>query len=174
MTRDSKIAECPLVRALCLCVLSVVLTSCGDKEAPESSAARDTANSVAGSADQSESLIARDAWLRQPAPGQRMVAAFVTVENNSDRAYTLNHINSPQADSIEVHRTIYDEGIMSMRPVQHLTVPPQRELVFEPGGYHLMLSDVTGALKPGDQVPLSFHFTEGVTLEVSAEVRQIH
>lgn len=118
------------------------------------------------------------AYLRQPAPGQAMLAAYVTFNNTSNRAYKLNHIGSPRASSVEVHRTIYHNGVMSMRRVSHLVVPPQAKLVFKSGGYHLMLSGmergVEGALKPGDQIPLSFSFAGGLTLEVMADVRAVH
>lgn len=119
-------------------------------------------------------LSAEGAYLRQPAPGQKMLAAFVTFSNDSTQAYTLNHISSPRASAVEVHRTLYNDGVMSMRKVNHLVVSPKATIAFKPGGYHVMLSGVTGEFNPGDQIPLKFHFEEGVTLDVSAEVRAIH
>ncbi len=122
----------------------------------------------------SDGLEIEGAYLRQPAPGQSMLAAFVTFRNGSDHAYALVDVVSSQAGSISIHRTIYDKGIMSMRPVADLVIPPRTELVFKPGGYHLMLSDVEGNLEPGGQIPLIFNFAGGVSVEVTAEVRAIH
>lgn len=127
-----------------------------------------------GTAESPQALSVTGAYLRQPAPGQTMLAAFVTFTNDSNQAYTLNHVSSPRASAVEVHRTMYNDGVMSMRHVHHLVVPPKSELVFKPGGYHLMLSGVEGELKPGEEVPLHFSFEGGTSLSVNAKVRPIH
>lgn len=173
------ISPSTLIAALAL--FSSVLLGCSDasdNHSPTSASlpagASVPAETVEGSALASAGLAAEGAYLRQPPPGQKMLAAFVTFTNASAEAYTLNHISSPRAGSVEVHRTLYNEGVMSMRKVNHLVVPPKTTLAFKPGGYHLMLSGITGEFNPGDQIPLEFHFAEGVVLEVSAEVRAIH
>lgn len=160
---------------LCLGLL-LVLSGCGEDAAPSAGASQaqePQAESMQEAADAPQALTATGAYLRQPAPGQTMLAAFVTFRNDSDQAYTLNHVSSPRASAVEVHRTMYNDGVMSMRHVHHLAVPPKSELVFKPGGYHLMLSGVEGELKPGDAVPFEFHFEGGARLSVSAEVRPI-
>lgn len=172
-----------------LCLLALLLPGCSDANQEHEghnggdiSASESTAVSPAGGGEIQQidpppggiGLEALDAYLRQPAPGQSILAAFVTFKNSSNYAYTLDHISSPRAGSIKVHRTLYEEGVMSMRPVAHLVVPPQSELAFKPGGYHLMMSGLEGEFNPGDQIPLSFSFAGGTTLDITAEVRAVH
>jgi copper(I)-binding protein len=175
----------PLVRAGYLCLLVLLLPGCSDdsQENIGSDNGGGTVEVVPVGRDAieqidpppgAEGLVATDAYLRQPAPGQSVLAAFVTFENTSNYAYTLKHISSPRAESIKVHNTLYEDGVMSMRPVAQLVVPPQSELTFKPGGYHLMLSGLEGTFSPGDAIPLSFSFEGGTTLEVTAEVRAVH
>lgn len=114
-----------------------------------------------------------NAYVRQPAPGQTVLAAFATVRNASEESYALHQISSPQAESVEVHRTVYEEGVMRMRAEHHLVVQPGSELEFKPGGLHMMLIGVEGELKPGDKIPLIFSFDGDRTLEIDAEVRPL-
>ncbi len=172
-----------LMGAAYLCLLGLLLAGCSDdsQESADSDSGivevvpldRETIEQI-DPPPGAEGLVATDAYLRQPAPGQSVLAAFVTFKNSSNYAYTLEQISSPRAESIKVHRTLYEDGVMSMRPVAQLVVPPQSELVFKPGGYHLMLSGLEGTFNPGDEIPLSFSFEGGTTLEVTAEVRAMH
>ncbi len=45
-------------------------------------------------------------------------------------------------------------------------------VAFEPGGYHVMLMGLAGDLKPGDKVNLQLTFTNGGTVQATAEVRE--
>ena len=57
----------------------------------------------------------------------------------------------------------------SMRPLARIDVR-YGEIVFAPGGRHLMLFGVDPALKPGDQIPLVLHFSNKGVAAVSARV----
>lgn len=113
-------------------------------------------------------------YIREPAPGQHILAGFATFKNEGQQALTLNHVHSADASTIEVHRTQYEEGHMQMRRVNHLVVPPKSELQFQPGGYHLMLRGVEKKLKPGEQMDITFSFEGGVTVNAIATVRAVH
>lgn len=160
-----------LCSAPAIAVVSL-LSGC-DRPAPAATEQSNAPEASRSAPQQQAGLNATGAYLREPAPGQQMLAAFVTFTNTSGKAYTLNDVSSPRASAVEVHRTMYNDGVMSMRHVHHLMVPPQSEMALKPGGYHLMLTGVTGEVKPGDQVPLEFLFTDGTTLAVNAEVRPI-
>ena len=49
---------------------------------------------------------------------------------------------------------------MKMRKVDKVELPPHEEVVFTPGGNHIMLIDLSQALKKGERFPLMLHLKE--------------
>ena len=57
-----------------------------------------------------------------------------------------------------------------MRPVERIDLAGEPEIVFAPGGRHLMLIGVDPALKAGGQADLVFHFARGDPVTARARV----
>lgn len=113
-----------------------------------------------------------NAWVRAPAPGQVVVGGFMNITSPAEARLVAAH--SPVAAVTELHEMAMKEGVMTMRPVPHIALPPRQTVKLEPGGLHLMLIDLKKPLKAGDKVPLSLKVQSGKTtrtLEVQAEVR---
>jgi len=94
-----------------------------------------------------------DAWVRAPAPGQKVAGAYM--ELTSKQRSFLVSVASPAAGAAELHITTLDGGIMKMRPVGKIELPGGKPLKLAPGGVHVMLLDLKQPLKPGDKVPLT-------------------
>jgi len=64
-----------------------------------------------------------------------------------------------------------------MRAVDKVALPAGKSVEFKPGGYHVMLMDLTGPLKEGDTVPLTLTVEDRAgkkqTLEVKARVKAL-
>lgn len=111
-------------------------------------------------------------FMPQLAPGQTVGAIFMRITNNSPSDIVLNHVYAPIASNIEVHRTFYDEGMMQMRPVNHVRVEAGKSLVFEPGGYHLMLFGVEKQPAVGEAFNLTLEFEGGVSVATQVKVKR--
>ena len=61
-----------------------------------------------------------------------------------------------------------DLAMTSMKPIQQVRVPAGSDLVFAPGGKHVMLFDVNPGIKPGSPVPLLFTFADGQRITYKA------
>ena len=61
--------------------------------------------------------------------------------------------------------------MMAMAPVDQLEIEPGDTVTFEPGGYHLMLLDVSGMPAVGESVELTLSFELAGDIVVQAEVR---
>lgn len=94
-----------------------------------------------------------DAWVRAPAPGQKIAAAYM--ELTSRTSMVLVAVASTAAAAVELHNTTVDAGVMKMRPVGSIELPAGKAVKLAPGGLHLMLIDLKKPLKPGDKVPLT-------------------
>ena len=69
---------------------------------------------------------------------------------------------SPAAAAVELHEHTAQDGMMMMRPVQGpIPMPAEGPLVFQPGGYHVMLIGLRAPLSVGDTVPVSLLFDDG-------------
>lgn len=117
-------------------------------------------------------LEARDAWVRMPAPGQSLAAAYLTFVNRGDTDVHVADVSSPLAVA-ELHETVVDDdGVMRMEHrAEGFVVPAGGELVLEPGGAHVMLLDVDRLdLRLLEETDLRFQI-DGGELVVIAEIR---
>lgn len=104
-------------------------------------------------------------------PGQSTAAAYMTLHNNTDKTLVLNYAHSPIATEVEVHRVIYDQGMMQMRKVNHMSIDPGVTMRFEPGGYHLMLMGIENAPQPGETFAITLEFEAGYKITADAMVK---
>jgi copper(I)-binding protein len=124
--------------------------------------------SLAVAAPAPKPLTISNAWVRSPAPGQKVAGAYM--ELKSDATATLVGVSSPAAARVELHSMALDAGVMKMRPVENIALPPGTAVKLAPGGLHIMLLDLTRPLKEGDKVPLTLSIRHaGATTQVKVE-----
>ena len=115
---------------------------------------------------------ATDAWVRW-LPNKLPAACYVTLTNSSDKPVDLDleHVTSPDYDSVMLHRTVSSGSTSQMEMVDKATVPAHGVLKIAPGGYHFMLEDAKHKIAPGDTVHLRMKFSDGTTLDTPFAVK---
>ncbi|MEZ5645730.1 MAG: copper chaperone PCu(A)C [Burkholderiaceae bacterium] len=93
----------------------------------------------------------------------------------SPESVRLVEASSPVAGLVEVHEMKMEGEVMRMRATTALSLPAGQTVTLKPGGYHIMMLDVKGAVKAGEGVPLKLVF-EGAdgkrfSQDVTAEAR---
>ena len=68
---------------------------------------------------------------------------------------------------------INDGGIMRMRDVTAIDLPPGKPVTLRPGGLHIMMIGLKQQLQPGQSVPLTLRFENSGTREVGAAVGKV-
>lgn len=106
-----------------------------------------------------ENVRVQDAWVRLPPPGASIVGAYLTLEAKQNT--TLTSVESPAAETVEVHTMRMNNGVMQMRRLPSLPLDAGKPLKLEPGGLHLMLINLKKPLKAGDTVQFDLNFTQG-------------
>jgi periplasmic copper chaperone A len=86
-------------------------------------------------------------------------------------ADTLIGLSSPAANSVELHRTSFEEGVATMRKVDSVVVSPKTPLVLAPNGMHLMLHQLASPLEAGQQIPVTLRFQQAGEVTARIEVR---
>lgn len=118
-----------------------------------------------------ESIVVMDAWIR-PARGRPMTAAYLVLCNAGDDADALIAVAGAIADTFEIHRSSRnDAGVVSMVRIERVALPPSEIVRLEPGGAHVMVIGLHGAIEPGDAVPLTLRFQGAAPIEITAEAR---
>lgn len=113
-------------------------------------------------------LVASDVVVTRPMPGMQMSAAYLSLQNNSDRPIVISRVASAQYGLVELHETRVENGVARMRKLPELTLPAGAEVTLQRGGKHLMLMRPAG---PADSVTLDFFDGETLLLSVTADVK---
>jgi periplasmic copper chaperone A len=68
------------------------------------------------------------------------------------------------------HETRQEGDVSRMSEAGPLSVPPGGTLTMKPGGTHIMLMDLKGGLKVGQEFPLTIAFEKAETVAVPVKV----
>ncbi len=78
----------------------------------------------------------------------------------------------PGSGRSEVHRTSESEGVARMSALEKgLEIRPGESVELKPGGHHLMLMDLTRALKEGERIEGALVFEKAGSVPVTFTVR---
>ncbi len=116
------------------------------------------------------SLVITDPWVREAPPGADVLAAYMTIANPGANTATIIALSSPDFERIEIHRTLVEDGVARMVPVESLRIAAAERVVFEPGGMHLMLYNPKRQLREGDSVLLDLQQATAASIRVDVPV----
>ncbi len=103
----------------------------------------------------------------------RPAAGYFTLSNQTAQPRTLVGADSPACGMLMLHRSLTDNGVDRMTMLQDIEVPAQGQVVFAPGGYHLMSVSPSAAMIPGHSVPVTLRFKDGGAVTASFPVRGV-
>lgn len=111
----------------------------------------------------------RDGWVRQSVPGQSGTGAFMKL--TSPTGTKLVSISTPAAGVAEVHEMKMEGDTMKMRELSAgLDLPAGQTVELKPGGFHVMLMDLKGAVAKGTNVPLTLKFEDAKGVKTALDV----
>ena len=126
---------------------------------------------LAGAPAETPPIRVEDAWIRW-LPAGLPAGGYATLTNMGEKPLDLIAASSPAYAEVSIHRSVEQGGTISMEPVQRITIRAHATVDFAAKGYHLMLMQAKQPLKPGDRVPMTLRFSDGVELTVPFEVRK--
>lgn len=116
----------------------------------------------------SPSIEVTNAWVRSTVPGQMGTGAFMRI--TAKQSARLVGVTSPVASVAEVHEMKMDNDVMKMRAVPVLDLPAGKAVELKPGGYHVMLMDLTQPLIKDSKVPLTLIFRDDKGVQSKLEL----
>jgi copper(I)-binding protein len=97
-------------------------------------------------------------------------AAYFIIENTGDEDDALVDASSDVAGKVGLHETVTEGAMMMMRAVEEISIPAGGEAILEPGGYHVMLTELREELEEGDSFDVTLTFQEAGSVEVEVAV----
>jgi copper(I)-binding protein len=166
------------MRRTCLMVplVLIALTGCSKKADSGDKVENLLLGVATGSAEATDSpvsttgLTLANATVQLPAvPGRPAVAYFtLTVGDAAKGKLVAVHVD--HFARAEMHVSKMEGATMTMSPVDALALIPGKPIVFAPGGYHVMLFDGDGVLKPGSHTAITLTLDNGDTISAQAQV----
>jgi periplasmic copper chaperone A len=121
-------------------------------------------------------ITVENAWVRPTVPGQDTSAAYMRLRSRD--AARLIKITSASADTVQLHRSTMENGIMRMEPLASLDLPAGKTVELAPSGLHLMLMGIKKPLTAGERVSFSLTIASPEKtvseVEVAANVMKIN
>jgi len=112
----------------------------------------------------------RHGHVRTPVPGQTVAAAFMTLYNTTEKPQQLVAVKGDVAQSLELHGHTEANGIMQMRRLDAIALPPHTEVTLAPGGMHLMLIGLRQPLTENQRVTFKLVLGDGREVEATLPV----
>lgn len=105
-------------------------------------------------------LLIVNAYAHAAIPGSNNSAAYITVLNGLDEFVTLTAVQTTIASSAMLHETVRDENdLLRMEPrPDGFKIPMGDSLFLEPGGKHIMLTDLQVALEAETEFEMVVRF----------------
>ena len=100
-------------------------------------------------------------WIRLGPAAMQMMGGFGRIENECAEDAAVVAASSAQFADVSLHRTMEEDGISRMRPVDRLELDSGTTVVLEPGGLHLMLMQPRAPLPEGSRVSVTLKLEDG-------------
>ncbi|MEG8219922.1 copper chaperone PCu(A)C [Sphingomonas sp. HH69] len=111
------------------------------------------------------------AWVRL-SPNKESPSAGYFVAHGGDAGVQIRGVLTAYAVRVEMHESVTDKGVMTMKPIDSVDVPAKGEVAFAPGGKHLMLWGINDAAINQGKMELTFLMSDGKRLLVDAVIRK--
>ena len=113
-----------------------------------------------------------DPWVREAPPTASVLAAYMVLSNAGGGDCVVVGVRAAEFKRAMVHRTEEHGGVTRMKHQEKVTVPEREQVVFEPGGLHIMLMQPVRPLTEGDLVQVTLILDAGGEKVVEFPVRR--
>ncbi|WP_372399182.1 copper chaperone PCu(A)C [Azospirillum sp. HJ39] len=110
-------------------------------------------------------------WARATATAAPNGGAYLSLTNGGTAEDRLLAASTPVAEKAELHTHLNENGVMKMREVPAIAVPPGETVKLAPGGLHVMLLGLKQPLVKGSNFPLTLRFEKAGNVDVEVAVQ---
>lgn len=113
-------------------------------------------------------------WARATPGPAKAGAGYLGLKNSGTTADRLIKAESSLSKRTEIHTHIMEDGVMKMTHLEEgIEVPAGKEVMFEPGGFHVMFMGLKAPFKEGGMLPVTLYFEKAGKIEVELAVKGV-
>jgi copper(I)-binding protein len=105
-------------------------------------------------------------------PNKDTPSAGYFIVHGGDTATQLRGVLTDYALRVEMHESVSQGGMMTMKPLSSVDIPAKSTVAFAPGGKHLMLWGVNDTAIGRGKMELTFLLANGDRLPVDAVIQK--
>ncbi|HWX63174.1 copper chaperone PCu(A)C [Bradyrhizobium sp.] len=109
-------------------------------------------------------------WSRATPKGAQVGAGYLVIENRGTMPDRLLGGSVEAATSFEIHDVVVEDGVMRMRELKEIELPPGGSVEAKPGGRHIMFVGLLHPLAAGEKARGALQFEHAGRVEVEFEV----
>ena len=102
-------------------------------------------------------------------PG-RQGAVYFTIRNDGDAADKLTAVQTDAAQMAMLHENVEENGVVSMRHLEAITIAPKETVTLGPKKMHVMLTGLKAPLKKGERLAVTLTFEKAGEVKVDVPV----
>lgn len=114
-----------------------------------------------------------DLRIKAPIPGQSISAGYMSIKNQTGEEVTIVRVSSRHASKIEMHTHSMHDGMMMMKKLESLSIPANGSVLFEEGGYHLMVFDPAQEAIAEGKMRVVFELSNDYVIPVDARIEHL-
>ncbi len=113
-----------------------------------------------------------EGWVRAMPPNMTRTAAYMHIENTTEKDITLLSAKCDNFNKVEIHKTVIANDFARMLPVEKLVIPAQGIIELKPKSFHIMLLERQAHLKEGDTVDITLAFDNDTSQTLTLPVKR--
>ncbi len=119
-------------------------------------------------------LIINHPWSRATPKNAPVAGGYLKITNNGTTVDRLTGGSSEASKGFEIHEMSMDGGVMKMRELKNgIEIAPGATVELKPGGYHIMMTNLTRPLAKGEKVKGTLTFEKAGKVDVEFAVEAI-
>jgi len=109
-------------------------------------------------------------WSRATPKGTNVGAGYLVLENRGTTPDRLIGGSVEVAAGFEIHDVVVEDGVMRMRELEAIELPPGGSVEIKPGGRHIMFVGLLHPLAAGEKARGALQFEQAGKIEVEFDV----
>lgn len=116
-------------------------------------------------------LYVDQAWIRL-SPNKDMPSAGYFIVHGGKEPVKLLSVTTPMALRVELHESMNEGGLATMKPISSIDIPAKTDVKFAPGGKHMMIWGINPAALQAGKITLTFTFSNGDRILFDAVIQK--
>ncbi|HTO60758.1 MAG TPA: copper chaperone PCu(A)C [Bradyrhizobium sp.] len=129
-----------------------------------------TVNVTSAEDFRSGDIVISNPWSRATPQGAKVGAGYLVIENRGTRPDRLLGGSMEDAARFEIHDVVVENGVMKMRELKDIELPPGGAIEAKPGGRHIMFVGLVHPLAAGEKARGALQFEHAGRVEVEFQV----